>query len=195
MVRQKDYYGFIYKWIDATNGKTYVGSHKGLIKDKYKGSGKLFKWAYNKRPNKFSREILEYVYKDNRDVLLEVEQKYLDLTDWTNTYNISHSARGGSYVHTKENRQKISERMKGNTHGEGCKGKIVSEETKLKQRGNKNGGGNKGKTHTDDHRRRNSEAHKGYKQSKEHKRKRSEKLKGEFWSPARRAAYEKRYVK
>ena len=33
----KDYFGFIYKWTDSTNNKTYTGSHAGSIDDGYTG--------------------------------------------------------------------------------------------------------------------------------------------------------------
>ena len=60
------YFGFIYEWIDSTNGKTYIGSHKGSIEDSYVGSGKLFKRAYDKRPDKFNRKIIEYVKNNEK---------------------------------------------------------------------------------------------------------------------------------
>lgn len=147
----KKYFGFIYCWIDLTNGKTYTGSHEGLITDNYIGSGILFKKAYRKRPDKFSRKILEYVIENNKKKLLEIEQNYLGRLDWDNTYNLSSIAGGGNtrskYTekqlieysqtlskatkgknkgkipwnaglktgpHTKERKQKQSERQKGN---------------------------------------------------------------------------------
>lgn len=80
--------GFIYRWTNSTNNKTYVGSHLGN-NDGYTGSGTFFKAAYKKRPEYFTREILEYV---NKDVLLEVEQRYLNKIDWGNTYNLTSTA-------------------------------------------------------------------------------------------------------
>lgn len=123
-----NYYGFVYKWIDATNGRTYIGSHKGKIEDKYYGSGVLFKPAFQKRKDEFAREILEYVYGDKKN-LLEVEQKYLNKIDWDNTYNLSNIAGGGNMRSnfTKEQlieyNQKQSDRKKGNVYGRGNKGK------------------------------------------------------------------------
>ncbi len=111
-----NYFGFIYEWIDSTNDKNYVGSHKGSINDGYIGSGKLFKLAYNKRSEKFKREILEYVYENNREKLLEVEQKYLDNINWNNTYNLVPNARGGTVKGSKqseEHRRNNSESHKG----------------------------------------------------------------------------------
>ncbi len=149
------YFGFIYEWTDSTNGKTYIGSHVGDANDGYIGSGIMFKRAYEKRPNKFSREILEYITENNRDVLLKIEQKYLDLIDWSNTYNISQNARGGTYVHTEEIKQKVSQSMRGNTNGSGNKGqkrkphsedhkKMIGEKNKISLKGNVPW--NKGKT-------------------------------------------------
>ena len=86
-MKPKNYYGFIYKWTDSTNGKTYTGSRKGSIDDNYIGSGILFKKAYKKRSNEFQREILEYVY--DKKLLLETEKKYLDQIDWDNYMQLS----------------------------------------------------------------------------------------------------------
>lgn len=135
---EKNYFGFIYKWTDSTNGKTYTGSHYGSIDDGYTGSGKLFILAYKKRPNKFNREILEFIHKDDRKALLEAEQKYLNLIDWDNTYNLSAGAGGGHTTagFTKEKleviRQKISKSLRGNTRGKGNKGRPKSKEQKQK---------------------------------------------------------------
>lgn len=155
-----NYFGFIYKWTDLTNGKTYIGSHKGSIEDNYDGSGKLFLRAFKKRSNKFNREILEYVYEDNREILLEREQKYLDLIDWNNTYNLSAGARGG------------------NTRAGYTKDQLKKTNQKISR-------GNKGKKRTEEQKRRNSESNKGriawnkgIPQPKEIKQKISKKLKG-----------------
>lgn len=103
MDNQQEYYGFIYEWTDSTNGKNYIGSHKGTIDDDYIGSGKHFISAYKKRLDAFTRKILEYVFEDDRKILIEAEQKYLDLIDWKNTYNISRRAGGGdiSGIHSR----------------------------------------------------------------------------------------------
>ena len=71
--------GFIYKWTDSTNNKTYVGSHLGTLDDGYTGSGTKFMPAYEKRPESFTREILEYDV--DKGALIETEQHYLDQID------------------------------------------------------------------------------------------------------------------
>lgn len=124
MEYQENYFGFIYEWIDSTNGKTYTGSHKGSTEDGYDGSGKLFKLAFKKRPEAFTREILEYVTENNRNILLEIEQKYLNEIDWSNTYNISPVAGGGNTTvnftkeQLKEYQKKRSKALKGKTYEE-----------------------------------------------------------------------------
>ena len=193
------YFGFIYKWTDSTNGKSYIGSHAGSINDYYKGSGTLFKRAYKKRPEAFTKEILEYVYEDNREKLLEVEQKYLDKIDWSNTYNLVLTARGGSIKgrkqsevekerrsvankgknHTKESKKLMSERKKGKTYEEiyGIKNaKIRKQKHSEKMKGK-------------------IPWNKGLKtgpQSEEHKQKNSESHKRKPWSSARRTAQERK---
>ena len=170
-----NYYGFIYEWIDSTNGKNYLGSHKGLIDDGYIGSGTLFLRAFKKRPYDFTREIIEYVYEDDRKVLLEREQKYLDLIDWSNTYNLLSFVSGGSmkgWKHTKEAKKKQSKIKLGKTHTEETK-QIMSEKAK----GNTNS--KKGKIPwnkglktgplSEDHKRKVSKGLKGISKSEEHK--------------------------
>ena len=49
--------GYVYQWIDTSNGMMYVGSHAGTNR-RYKGSGIRFKRAYKKRPEAFHRIIL-----------------------------------------------------------------------------------------------------------------------------------------
>ena len=190
------YFGFIYEWVDSTNDKNYVGSHKGLIDDGYTGSGTYFLSAFKKRPDEFSREILEYVYEDDRKILLEVEQKYLDLIDWNNTYNISTIALGSDGMigkhHTNESKKIMSEKAKkrpsnhtGKKHTEEFKikignihrGKIVLEETKQKMSKSKLGE----KNHMY-----------GIPCSEERRKNISESRKGKPWSKIKREAYNTR---
>ena len=112
------YTGFIYEWTNITNGKKYIGSHKGKIEDTYIGSGKGFKSAIKKYGiNNFERKILEYV-KD--DFTLKIrEQHYLDLYKCASSkeyYNISYSSTGGNMG---QNYKEISERMKNNNPNAG----------------------------------------------------------------------------
>jgi hypothetical protein len=94
------YSGFIYKWTNNTNGKMYIGSHKGLDSDSYTGSGTAFKKAYRKHgPCAFSRTILEYV-NNEEDILLREEHylKTMDVKNNRNYYNLKDSATGGHCV-------------------------------------------------------------------------------------------------
>lgn len=86
--------GFVYRWYDASNGKIYVGSHKGSVDDRYLGSGVLFKRAYNLRPESFFREILyqgEH-YKEYEQIMLDYE----DAANCEKFYNLINHAWGGS---------------------------------------------------------------------------------------------------
>ena len=149
--------GFVYKWTDSTNNKTYIGSHMGSINDGYIGSGTFFRAAYKKRPQSFSREILEYAIKD---LILETEQKYLDQIEWDNTYNLSSGANGGHTTagftaeQMKEHGRKISNSLKGKSAG--MLGKKHSTGTKIQQSKS-----HKGKQFSKEHKQKISESHKG----------------------------------
>jgi uncharacterized protein (UPF0297 family) len=86
--------GFVYRWHDNSNGKYYVGSHKGNIDSKYVGSGILFKRAYKKRPESFEREIL-YVGNDYHEVE-ELVLLTLDAAADEKSYNMKNAAIGGN---------------------------------------------------------------------------------------------------
>jgi len=86
--------GFVYRWHDNSNGKYYVGSHKGNPDSKYVGSGILFKRAYKKRPQAFEREIL-YVGNDYHEVE-ELVLLTLDAAADEKSYNMKNAAMGGN---------------------------------------------------------------------------------------------------
>ncbi len=86
--------GFVYRWHDNSNGKYYVGSHKGNPDSKYVGSGILFKRAYKKRPEAFEREIL-YVGNDYHEVE-ELVLLTLDAAADEKSYNMKNAAMGGN---------------------------------------------------------------------------------------------------
>ncbi len=86
--------GFVYRWYDTSNGKFYVGSHKGTPDDGYVGGGTLFRRAYAKRPESFVREILY-----TGDHYRMYEQFILDYEDAENNdcfYNLVNHAWGGA---------------------------------------------------------------------------------------------------
>jgi len=101
---------FVYKWTDLSNGKMYIGSHNGKRKS-YKGSGKLFKRAYKKRPKYFTREIICY---GNHDDMIELEGFILKEIDAANNpmyYNLTNdplSPMKGK-KHSKKTIQKLKE--------------------------------------------------------------------------------------
>jgi len=116
--------GIVYRWYDKSNGKLYVGSHKGTPDDGYLGGGTLFRRAYNKRPESFVREIL-YQGENYR----ELEQLILDVEDAANNdnyYNLVNKAWGGSAYgehnpfygkkHSQKTKDLMSKKRKGKKH-------------------------------------------------------------------------------
>lgn len=111
--------GFVYKWTDASNGMMYIGSHKGSVDDGYIGSGKRFKYAYNKRPNSFVREILYF-----GEHFRELEEFILEEYDAKNNvefYNLTNKAteppswKGKN--HKQSSKDKISKANQGSSNG------------------------------------------------------------------------------
>lgn len=84
--------GFVYKWIDTSNGMYYIGSHKGTPDDGYIGSGTWFMRAYSKRPDSFVREIL-YIGEDYRE-LEEFILEELNAAKDKFSYNLKNAAIG-----------------------------------------------------------------------------------------------------
>jgi len=120
----------IYKIINKINNKYYVGSskniskrfkeHKTYLKGHYHFNSHL-QYSWNKYgENNFEFILIEHVLPDQ---LLTTEQKYLNISNKSNSYNASFIA--GRPEMSLETRLKIS-----NSH----KGKIASEETRQKLR-------------------------------------------------------------
>lgn len=173
-------YGFIYITTNLVNGKKYLGQKRFSEGwEEYLGSGHTFKKALKKygREN-FSRKIVcvcnseEELNKAEYDLSV-----FLDVVNSDDWYNLCYG--GGSvsgYKHTEEEKQKISESLKGKYTGKKSSfyGKHHTEETKAKI-----SGANKGKVVSDETRKKLSEANKGKTISEESKRKMSDALKGE----------------
>lgn len=111
-----DYFGFVYEWYDSKRKMKYIGSHHGPVDDYYKGSNQRFQRAIKKRPNDFSRIILEYVNIDNQDEILKCEQKWLDtvinIKDNEEYYNKKNEAKGGWSFITKKHIKKRAKSIK-----------------------------------------------------------------------------------
>lgn len=75
----KEYYGFIYQWVDASNGFKYIGSHYGTVDDGYVSSNNILNSVYKSRPYDVTRTILEYIKIDDKKFMYEREQFYLDM--------------------------------------------------------------------------------------------------------------------
>jgi hypothetical protein len=129
-------YGFIYIWFDKYRKMYYIGSHWGTETDGYICSSNRMRDAYRRRPNDFKRKILEKV--EDRNLLLEIEQKWLELAKKTPNrhYNICFVTKNPWWNDEQSKLtvgQKISKAHKSNpNHGAWAKGKKVSEETKKK---------------------------------------------------------------
>lgn len=111
------YYGFIYEWTNMLNGKKYIGSHAGTTDDGYIGSGKVFQRAIKKYGiENFTRTIVEFVEKEDRQHLLEREKFHLDKVNAyysKDYYNVAKDVIGGDTKAgwTDERRQEFSNQI------------------------------------------------------------------------------------
>tara|TARA_R110000787_G_scaffold162140_1_gene275527 strand:- start:75 stop:662 length:588 start_codon:yes stop_codon:yes gene_type:complete len=136
--------GFVYKWVDTSNGMYYIGCHKGDVNDGYIGSGTYFLKAYNKRPEAFKRDVLyvgEHFAELEEFMLVE-----LNASQDKESYNLTNACRG-QYEYTSEIREKI---------GKAHRGKVTSEATKRKM-----SAAAKGKSKSKEHRKSVAESLKG----------------------------------
>ena len=86
--------GFVYKWVNNTNGKWYTGSHKGTTDDGYKASGIAINRAFSKHGiDNFTRHIL-YVGKDYR-LVEELSLESHNAMNDKNSYNMKNDSIGG----------------------------------------------------------------------------------------------------
>lgn len=80
------YEGFIYLWKCIPEDMFYVGSHKGLSHDEYRGSGSRFKRVFEYYGlTQFERVIVEYV-EDAKQIKVKEQL-------WMNKFRAKHSSR------------------------------------------------------------------------------------------------------
>lgn len=203
-------YYYIYK-ITCTKGsfkdKFYFGQHATTnLDDGYKGSGVKINEYYKKYPEDYIKEII--CFCNDADELNKKE--YEIIHPWLNNEMCLNLIDGGyirGYKHSEESKKKISEKtkeamkhvqlwnkgkhnvysketlnsisnsLKGNTNHKGCK---HSEETRKKISEARKGkpAWNKGKKASLETRKKLSESHKGYIATEETRKKLSEALKG-----------------
>jgi len=114
----------IYKIVNKVNGKYYVGSSLDIYGEPNPWNGRIYKHKshlrskrhYNKHLqsawDKYGQDAFDFIVvettKPSRDIVLQVEQKYLDIAkmEKEKCYNKSFTARGPDW--TEENRQKRS---------------------------------------------------------------------------------------
>lgn len=70
-------YGFIYIWYDAWRKMYYIGCHWGTENDGYVCSSNRMRDAYRRRPQDFTRRVIQN--NISRESLLEEEYKWLSL--------------------------------------------------------------------------------------------------------------------
>lgn len=84
------YWGYIYKITDNTNGKCYIGQHLGAEFDpNYFGSGSYITRVIKQRKEALSIEVLEWCKQDISDRELYYIDKYNTL--YPNGYNLGHN--------------------------------------------------------------------------------------------------------
>ena len=157
--------GYIYLIIDLTNWKKYVGQHHYHIENldpNYHGSGHIIKMIYKKRPETLKEVYLKTCY--TQEELDEWEKYFIFLYDtlWPNGYNLTEGGGGG--VPCEETRRKMSNSQKGKPST--FKGKHHSEESRRKlSEAQKKYVGEKhpmfGKHHSEETKKKLSDSHKG----------------------------------
>ena len=108
-------YGYIYKTTNLTNGRIYIGQHKGKFTSKYLGSGRYLKYAVNRygRNNFKVKQIASAETKSELDVL-----EIFYIGKYRKNYSVYNFAIGGSAPmagkkHSKKTLSKMSVSHKG----------------------------------------------------------------------------------
>ena len=165
--------GYIYLIIDLTNWKKYVGQHhyhiEGQLDPNYHGSGHIIRQIYKKRPETLKEVYLKTCY--TQEELDEWEKYFIFLYDtlWPNGYNLTEGGGGG--VPCEEIRRKMSNSQKGKPST--FKGKHHSEESRRKlSEAQKKYVGEKhqmfGKHHSEETKKKLSDSHKGLLSGEKH---------------------------
>ena len=101
---------FVYQWVNLTNGKIYIGYHKGDVNDGYISSSHNTQFwdEFNNCKNKWKREIL---FLGSKDDCLRYEQELLRKIDIRDEkyYN---NARGSEIIFTDNVLGKMSKSQK-----------------------------------------------------------------------------------
>lgn len=101
---------FVYEWKNLTNGKSYIGYHKGNINDGYVASSHCEEFwnDFNNAEMKWERKIIA---EGTADVCLQIEQRILKEIDIKDDkyYN---NARGAEIIFTKSVLDKMSKSHK-----------------------------------------------------------------------------------
>ena len=169
---------FVYRWVNKTKGKVYLGYHKGTLDDGYICSSKSKQFWKDWETDEWVREIL---FEGNQEECVNKESELLKNLDNT-YYNMSIN---GKIIFTEEVRQKMRKPKKDTSKmgkprfgkDNSFYGKKHSEETKQKM---------------SDSAKKRGATNRGFKQSDEAKRKMSDAKKGKPWTEARRQAHNAR---
>lgn len=158
----KEKYGFVYIWYDRKHKRYYIGSHWGTEDDGYICSSSWMKRAYKLRPEDFKRRILDRNIDTKKETFLK-EEKWLSLIKneelGKRYYNLKNTATyhwAGNEIKTKTVSQKILESrqkyIESGYWGSWSKGKSFSDEHKQKLSEAKKGkpSPRKGQTHTEE---------------------------------------------
>jgi len=105
---------YLYKIINLTNGRYYIGRHvdNGRI---YRGSGTIINQAYKKYGyDSFVFGILEYFETEESMIKAEIKEVTLDQVNNPKCYNLTEGGGGGikGFRHTNESKLKMSNSRK-----------------------------------------------------------------------------------
>lgn len=119
---------FVYCWTDLKTNKLYIGSHKGTIDDGYICSSKYMMEEYKKRPEDFTRQIIQtfdtYGEAKKYEIEMLTEVNAADNEQYYNKSNGSSEFFRSKDSISLEHKRKISFSQKGKKKSEEHKEKI-----------------------------------------------------------------------